>query len=426
MGTPSNPVGNLVEGEVKITNTVYFDFSETPIPTEYDFWKWLQSLGCGEDDFDVIDFKEPAPETAFKPMAVTRFRTEVAYQNFMLKFDTENPKIIINSTTYSIPIKIVCRAFKKIRVFNVPFEVDQDRILKVLESYGKVVEAQREKPKTNLEKFFKNVNYEKLAITMDLNKDIPDYITVDKVKYKVKYPGQPRVCTYCKKEGHAVKQCDKVKSRNTSWAQKVKNGKAKDKNQQLESNDPFPTLANTVNKYRRPKAAQAAGGNPPLSNSNRFAMLFDDNTRKRDFESDEEDETHLSDGYLSSKSKSRSKKQRTRAADKIRDNQKTVGSNLSPITPTRTIPRTQDGIIVSAEKSRDQVSNTSNSSAGSGNLAIVLTDDDCDRDASQGQNQRQEAPKTNNHGRKHLQNKDGMVMNIVRRLSTSGGQGPPT
>ena len=376
MATNSNNVPTA--GEIEIRNTLYFDFSEAPIPSEYDFWKWLHELGCGEDDFEVIDFRQPSPQTSFKPMAVTRFRTEEAFSKFVTKFAVTNPKIILKNTEYSIPFKTTCTMHKKVRIFNVPFEVALGEVQTSLEPYGTVFCTEREKPKSTLEKFFKNVVYEKIVITMDLKKDIPDHIMIGKNKFKVSYPGQPRMCAYCKKEGHTIKQCEKTKNKATTWAQKVKNGGVKDKNQPIEINDPYPELTKIPirNIARVQKATEVVTSTPLM---NKFATLGTSikSKNKRDRHEEEEVETHSSERNLPVE-KAKRKKRKTNNSSIIRDTEKTVGSNLTPATPTSIFPNKSPSPVRSTDL------NTSNAS---NNLTIQTSEDEESQEINPGQNQ---------------------------------------
>lgn len=263
----------------KSSLTLYFDFAEKSIPTEYDFWKWLQGLGCTEDAFDVIDFKEPSPDNAFKPLAVTRFRSKDAYEDFLGKFgQLDALPMRIKGTDYEIPFKTSFCAYKQIRVFNVPFEMDIDKIKKFLSAYGTVISCEREKPKASLQKIFKNVVYEKLQITMDLQKDIPSLILVDESKHKVSYPGQPKSCAYCKKEGHTIKNCEKAKTKKKTWAEKVKNKNSKKQDQNLEVNEEnFPNFQTVKGGS---KSVVSPATTPPTTH-NRFQLLSKDNVENR-------------------------------------------------------------------------------------------------------------------------------------------------
>ena len=309
-------------------------------------------------------------------MAVTRFRTEEAFNNFVTKFEDNPPKITLKKTDYTVPFKITCKAHKKVRIFNVPFEMALDEVKILLEQYGTVANIEREKPKQTLEKFFKNVVYEKLAITMDLKKDIPDHIMIRNNKYKVSYPGQPRMCAYCKKEGHTVKQCEKAKNKATTWAQKVKNGKANDKNQQRNSKDPFPVLQTTFqhNKARAQVTTEVVTSTPLM---NRFEALGTKSKRDRD---DEEVETHSSEGNLST-GKEKKKKRKTSASTISRDNEKTVGPYLTPATPQSIFPPKSPSPVRSPDTSK---------SSNSNNLTIITSEDEESQGANPGQNQTRE------------------------------------
>jgi hypothetical protein len=405
-----NPTPDVTE--IEITNTLFFDLSDIPTPNEYDFWKWLHELGCGEDDFEVIDFKAPSPQTTFKPMAVTRFRTEEAFSNFATKFVNDYPKITLKGTDYTVPFKTTCKAHKRVRIFNIPFEVALGEVQTTLEQFGTVVNIEREKPKQTLEKFFKNVVYEKLAVTMDLNKDIPDHIMIRNNKYKVTYPGQPRMCAYCKKEGHTIKQCEKAKNKATTWAQKVKNGKAKDKHQQLNSNDPFPVLQTTLhsNKPRGQVTTEVATSTPL---TNRFAALgTSENIKSKRIRDDEEVESHSSDGNLRVE-KGKKKKRKTAASKISRDTEKTVGAYLTPATPQSIFPPKSPTLVRSPDTSKS-----------SNNLTIITSEEDESPHVNAGQNQPSESQietliRTMSSDQVFIPSDPGTIQHLIRKFSVT-------
>ncbi len=92
-----------------------------------------------------------------------------------------------------------------VRIFRLPFEVENSKVAAVLGQYGKVIGSVVDE-KFDEKHVFKVRNGIRRA-RVEIGKHIPSYILVENAKCLVMYAGQPATCMICNERNHIRKNC---------------------------------------------------------------------------------------------------------------------------------------------------------------------------------------------------------------------------
>lgn len=91
-----------------------------------------------------------------------------------------------------------------VRVFNVPLEVKNDEIRRVLSAYGQVKNIQNEKWSARYR--FQAYNGIR-QVSMEVKQPIPSYIRIGETRAQIQYLGQTRTCSICNENTHLRQDC---------------------------------------------------------------------------------------------------------------------------------------------------------------------------------------------------------------------------
>ncbi len=155
----------------------------------------------------LVDFF--VAETGHRIAAVQEFSGKVARvtfgaggENHVGRFLCEG-EIIING----VKCKVIQPAppppsYTNVVVFQYPYERGNDLLVKELSAFGEVKDIRYQKW-TNIP----DVSTGTRIVRMSLLKPIPRFISVQGVRVKVWFKGQPVICDICRKEGHRAVSC---------------------------------------------------------------------------------------------------------------------------------------------------------------------------------------------------------------------------
>jgi hypothetical protein len=94
--------------------------------------------------------------------------------------------------------------YKRIRVANLPLEVTEEALQRMLAPYGKVLGIRNEVwPASYVYRVFNGVR----QVEIVLNKHVPSHLYVDGLRALISYDGQPTTCYGCGQVGHLFSAC---------------------------------------------------------------------------------------------------------------------------------------------------------------------------------------------------------------------------
>lgn len=111
-----------------------------------------------------------------------------------------------NGTEVTVKLSVAAENVRYIRVFGLPFEVEDEHIAAYFGSYGKVKRLVKEK-------FPPQYNFDVLSgvrgVYIDLKKDVPTFLYIRGVRVKVHYFGMKERCHICGSCDHMKNECPK-------------------------------------------------------------------------------------------------------------------------------------------------------------------------------------------------------------------------
>jgi RNA recognition motif-containing protein len=103
-----------------------------------------------------------------------------------------------------VTIEIASLGSKRVRVVNLPPEVENDTLRNTLAPYGKILDIQNEK----WSKAYRyTVDNEVRQVTMCLLRHVTSHLTVAGQRVLLSYEGQPATCYGCGAEDHKFQGC---------------------------------------------------------------------------------------------------------------------------------------------------------------------------------------------------------------------------
>ncbi|KAJ4451737.1 hypothetical protein ANN_03208 [Periplaneta americana] len=167
-------------------------------PTAYEIHQWLEeNINVREDELDTL-------QLVSKQNAVyIKFNNQLSYEKHLqLHTGTSAIQLMNGATT----VNITAGEFDTttVRMLNVPPEVPNDRIMHVLQTYGKVQEIINEKWS---KKFRFQVDTGIRLVNVQINKQIPSTLYIAGYEAYVVYPGQEQTCFLCGSASHIRRNC---------------------------------------------------------------------------------------------------------------------------------------------------------------------------------------------------------------------------
>ena len=148
-------------------------------------------------------------ETGHPVAAIQEFSGKVARVTFGPGGEHHVAQILCREdiTINGVKCKVVLPAlpppsYTNVVVFQYPYERDNDTLVKALSAFGNVKDIRFQKW-TNIPDVCTGTR----IVRMSLMKPIPRFISVQGVRVKVWFRGQPVVCDICRKEGHRAVSC---------------------------------------------------------------------------------------------------------------------------------------------------------------------------------------------------------------------------
>ncbi|KAJ4429879.1 hypothetical protein ANN_22083 [Periplaneta americana] len=189
----------------KRVNTMKINFDPAATrPAALEIHHWLVNyIGLNIDQVDTVQLN--SRERAI----YVRVMSPVISENLLHKYEQpqdfryepgEITKVTISaSDTYTITV----------RCFNLPPEVPNSILTRVLSKYGKELDIKNEKSST---KYLLPVNNGIKAVRMEIKDNIPATLNIANYQVSLSYPGQVQTCFICHESIHLKEQCPKQRT----------------------------------------------------------------------------------------------------------------------------------------------------------------------------------------------------------------------
>lgn len=181
-------------------NTVQFRFPPgSPRPSWEEIAKFIKQL-----DTDPL-LMECAYKTARDRSLFVKFKSQDAMMDSMKKNSEPRSVSFANGDSVVVRMCIAGSNMHYVRVFDLPPELSDDSLARVLESYGKVELVVREKfpPDLGLDHMYTGVR----GVYIDVEKEIPPSVDVTNRKARIFYSGLKDTCFLCQEVGHRRDSC---------------------------------------------------------------------------------------------------------------------------------------------------------------------------------------------------------------------------
>lgn len=168
-------------------------------PTAYEIHQWLEeNINVREDELDTL-------QLVSKQNAVyIKFNNQLSYEKHLQLHTGTSTIQLMNGATTTVNITAGEFDTTTVRILNVPPEVPNDRIMHVLQTYGKVQEIINEKWS---KKYRFQVDTGIRLVNMQINKQIPSTLYIAGYEAYVVYPGQEQTCFLCGSASHIRRYC---------------------------------------------------------------------------------------------------------------------------------------------------------------------------------------------------------------------------
>ncbi|XP_062698983.1 uncharacterized protein LOC134284257 [Aedes albopictus] len=188
-------------------NTVEFRFSvDSPRPSWTDIVEFVKQL-----DGDLTLVESVYNMTESRSICI-KFASEAAMLECLRKNPDPRKIVYANGNSVEVCIMAAGRNVHYVRVFDIPPEVSDDDLVTVFNQYGKVKRTVREKFPTGLG--LNHVHTGVRGVYIDIDKEIPPLIEVNKQRGKVFYDGLKDKCFFCHSVGHRRNACPARKKTN--------------------------------------------------------------------------------------------------------------------------------------------------------------------------------------------------------------------
>lgn len=215
-------------------NTLVFDIDNYGTKVSgMDFQKWLRDdLNCAVDDVVGIQQEFGTRRVFVKFKNAETCGLIVAGTNGKGKIKNQD------GSKTDVEISLCGLGYREIRIFNVPFETNNEAVNAALAPYGKVLNVRASAYGNDF--IFKCDSGVRIA-RMELQKHVPSYLYIGtgRSRATVVYEGQPRTCAVCNRPGHIRFECPErrpAQERIKTWSKVVETGEAADRNTAVNNN----------------------------------------------------------------------------------------------------------------------------------------------------------------------------------------------
>ncbi|KAJ4435953.1 hypothetical protein ANN_18576 [Periplaneta americana] len=165
---------------------------------------------CARENINVREDELDTLQLVSKQNAVyIKFNNQLSYEKHLQLHTGTSTIQLMNGATTTVNITAGEFDTTTVRILNVPPEVLNDRIMHVLQTYGKVQEIINEK----WSKISISGGYGIRLVNMQINKQIPSTLYIAGYEAYVVYPGQEQTCFLCGRASHIRRYCPSKGSR---------------------------------------------------------------------------------------------------------------------------------------------------------------------------------------------------------------------
>lgn len=180
-------------------NTLVFEFPEdAPGPTLLEMSRFVKNFGADHGAMDTC-YRNADEKRLF-----IRFKTVEAFNDAIMENSEELIFRYSDGKTVHIKMSVAEGACKYVRIFNLPPEVEDTEISRVLMKYGKIKKLIREKfpPECELD-LYTGIR----GAYMEVQKPIPAALFIRNCKARIYYEGLKNRCFHCKADDHLKLNC---------------------------------------------------------------------------------------------------------------------------------------------------------------------------------------------------------------------------
>lgn len=189
----------VVSMESTKKNTLVFEFpKDAPGPTLIEISRFVKNFGADRGKMDTC-YRNADEKCIF-----FRFKTAEAFNDAIV----DNPEVLTfrysDGNTVQVKMSVAGGLYKYVRIFNLPPEVEDAEIGRVLAKYGKIKKMVREKfpPECELD-LYSGIR----GAYMDVQKPIPAGLFIRNCKARIFYEGFKNRCFHCKADDHLKLNC---------------------------------------------------------------------------------------------------------------------------------------------------------------------------------------------------------------------------
>ena len=190
-------------------NTAEFNFGPHRYVSQDYVLRWVRNLGVTLDRVAGI---MAVNSTEARIVWIKFYRSE-DYTKFMAEHEGEHQVIVkvddrdtaVSACIYPAGMKI-----RRVTLYGVHFEIQQEDIIEAMSFYGKVASVKREKFAGEAAEGYA-LDSGKVMVAMEMVTQIPPVVIMGGYEVYVRYVGQPPVCFACRKQGHMAAECDRRK-----------------------------------------------------------------------------------------------------------------------------------------------------------------------------------------------------------------------
>jgi hypothetical protein len=180
---------------------------KSPRISAFNIHEWIyEKLHLPEEDLNMIQIDGPKRHVYIKFKNTERIHQVLTDTEGQAEFKHDNGEIS------KVTIEPAGMGMRKIRIANLPPEVNDRTIKNMLMRYGEIKEITEETWTRNYR--YKIYNCIRI-VTINLKEHIPSHMTMANNRVLISYEGQPQTCYGCNTVGHQFQECPMRKQKET-------------------------------------------------------------------------------------------------------------------------------------------------------------------------------------------------------------------
>lgn len=200
-------------------NTLWCELvQDVPRPTIKDMLNWVF-----EDLKNMThDFEDNLQGIQYEPNGMyLKFSNNLICEDLINKTNGEGKIKKSDGNIATIRLTLSSVGTKRIRIFRLPFELENRDIAANLMKYGEVLSVQDEYWSENFAiQRLKYKNGNRVA-TVKLTTHVPSFVTINGFRALITYEGQPKTCSYCTSPEHMIAECPNKRQKYTPYRNAV-------------------------------------------------------------------------------------------------------------------------------------------------------------------------------------------------------------